>query len=69
MNVVSLSSEKPYTISVDGTVNGTVNGGEAASAFSVREAVLTPADVGSAVVTVVVEGPNTGNGNGDDECE
>ena len=44
------------TISVDGTVNGTVNGGEAASAFSVREreAVLTPADVGSGVVTVVI---------------
>ena len=65
MNAVSLSSEKPYTISVDGTVNG----GEAASAFSVREAVLTPADVGSAVVTVVVEGPNTGNSNGDDESK
>ena len=38
------------TISVDRTVNG----GEAASAFSVREAVLTPVDVGSAVVMVVV---------------
>ena len=42
------------TISVDGTVNGTVNGGEAASAFFVREAVLTPVDIGSAVVMVVV---------------
>ena len=65
MHVASFSSAKPYTIAVDGTVNG----GEAASAFSVREAVLTPADVGSAVVTVVVEGPNTGNGNGDDESK
>ena len=44
-----------YTISVDGTVNG----GEEARAFSVHEAVLTPADVGSALVTVVVEGGGT----------
>ena len=38
---------------MDGTVNG---GPEEARAFSVPAAVLTPADVGSAVVTVVVEG-------------
>ena len=50
-----------YTISVDGTVNG----GEEARAFSVHEAVLTPADVGSALVTVVVvEGGTEQRGRG-----